>query len=237
MAPGNRVELLVRGGAVGSYRIHARQYEQGHPGGARPDWVIGTMEVSGTIRDDPLPTRLVDPPVMPDLPVANRRTITFKGEISGNEPGGDLHSHEAAAPAMRPPVQFYLDGKIFALNRIDQKVLGGTVEEWTLVNEDVFQHPFHIHVNPFQVTHINGQPTGDDTWWDVISLPSKGQVTLRMFFRPDIDGKTVYHCHILPHEDNGMMANLYIYPPGTDMANPPAIPDTPEPTGKGPCKT
>ena len=109
-----------------------------------------------------------------------------------------------------PPVQFFLDGKVFDLNRIDQHVVAGTIEEWTLVNEDVFQHPFHIHVNPFQVVEINGQPVHDDTWWDVIALPSKGQMTVRMYFRPDVTGKTVYHCHILPHEDNGMMANMRV---------------------------
>jgi FtsP/CotA-like multicopper oxidase with cupredoxin domain len=236
MAPGNRAEFLVKGGEVGRYDLHADQYEQGHPGGARPGWVIGTMEVNGTIRDDPLPSKLVEPPKMPDLPIANRREIRFKGEISGNEEKGEYVGSHDHSGGMRPPVQFYLDGKIFELNRIDQKVLAGTVEEWTLINEDVFQHPFHIHVNPFQVIDINGQPTYDDSWWDVIALPSKGRLTVRMYFRPDVDGKTVYHCHILPHEDNGMMANLYIFPPGTDMNNPPAIPDTPEPTGMGPCK-
>ena len=236
MAPGNRVEFLVKGGDVGRYDLHADQYEQGHPGGARPGWVIATMAVNGTNRNDPLPTKLVEPPKMPDLPIANRREIRFKGEISGNEEKGEYVGSHDHSGGMRPPVQFYLDGKTFELNRIDQKVLAGTVEEWTLINEDVFQHPFHIHVNPFQVVDINGQPTYDDTWWDVIALPSKGRLTVRMYFRPDIDGKTVYHCHILPHEDNGMMANFYIYPLGTDMDNPPAIPDTPEPTGMGPCK-
>ncbi|WP_210115057.1 multicopper oxidase family protein [Roseovarius aestuariivivens] len=235
MAPGNRAEFLVKGGAPGTYRLHAELYEQGHPGGARPGWVIGTVEVAGPTRDDPIPSRLVEPPRMPDLPIAKRRTIHFKGEISGNEKAGEYVGSHDHSPGPRPPVQFYLDGKVFALNRIDQKVLGGTVEEWTLVNEDVFQHPFHIHVNPFQVVAVNGQPTCDDTWWDVIALPSRGQLTVRMYFRPDIDGKTVYHCHILPHEDNGMMANLYIYPPGTDMENPPEIPDTPEPIGWVPC--
>jgi len=66
-------------------------------------------------------------------------------------------------------------------------------------------------VNPFQVIEINGTPTGDDSWWDTFALPSKGSVKIRMYFRPDITGLTVYHCHILPHEDNGMMANILLY--------------------------
>lgn len=88
----------------------------------------------------------------------------------------------------------------------------GTVEEWTLINEDIFQHPFHIHVNPFQVTEINGEPSGypKDVWWDTFALPSFGSVKIRTYFREDIPGKTVYHCHILPHEDNGMMSAFNI---------------------------
>lgn len=84
----------------------------------------------------------------------------------------------------------------------------------------MFQHPFHIHVNPFQVVDIQGIPPGDTSWgqpdptiwWDVFRMPPKGNLTLRMYFRPDMKGKTVYHCHILPHEDNGMMGNVLIAP-------------------------
>jgi hypothetical protein len=150
---------------------------------------------------------------MSDQAVVRKRTVTFKGEISGNTPKANpasATSHAGHGSHGMPPVQLYLDGKVFDLNRIDQHVVAGTTEEWTLVNEDVFQHPFHIHVNPFQVIEINGQPVHDDTWWDVIALPSKGQMTVRMYFRPDVTGKTVYHCHILPHEDNGMMAKMRV---------------------------
>jgi FtsP/CotA-like multicopper oxidase with cupredoxin domain len=222
MAPGNRAEFIVKGGKQGSYPLRAVAYEQGHPGGMRPQWLLGTVVVSGDRKDDPLPGKLVTPPQMPDLPVSCRRTVQFKGEISGNDPAQEGHAGhggttEAAASGAvtYPPVQFYLDGKVFDIDRIDQNVVAGTVEEWDLVNLDVFQHPFHIHVNPFQVVAMNGQPVDDPTWWDVIALPSKGTLTIRTFFRPDIDGKTVYHCHILPHEDNGMMANVMINPKGT----------------------
>ncbi|WP_373195649.1 multicopper oxidase domain-containing protein [Mycobacterium marinum] len=109
------------------------------------------------------------------------------------------------------------------MDRIDQEVEGGTVEEWTIVNEDVFQHPLHIHINPFQVVDVQGIPAGDtswvaayepDIWWDTFRLPPYGRYTLRTYFRPDVTGKTVYHCHILPHEDRGMMGILLVDPPG-----------------------
>ncbi|MGK7909507.1 MAG: multicopper oxidase family protein [Synechococcus sp.] len=199
LSAGNRAELLVKGGRAGTYAFKALAYDQGHPGGPRPERLLGRLVSSGQTVDGKLPTRLVKPPNIDRLPVAKRRRLDFAGDISG------------------APVRFTIDDKAFDPNRIDQAVELGTVEEWTLVNHDVFQHPFHIHVNPFQVVDIQGIPPGDLTWnynpkawWDVFRMPPKGRVTIRMYFRPDIPGKTVYHCHILPHEDNGMMGTVML---------------------------
>ncbi|SFQ71468.1 Multicopper oxidase with three cupredoxin domains (includes cell division protein FtsP and spore coat protein CotA) [Amycolatopsis arida] len=202
----NRAEFVIQGGAPGRYRVHAPAYDQGHPGGARPSVQLATLVVAGPPATGRVPTRLVDPPRMPDLPVAHHRVLRFSGDISGRHGIG---------------VRFFIDGKEYHHDRIDQQVEAGTVEEWTMVNEDVFQHPIHIHVNPFQVTDVRGIPPGDTSWappdptvwWDTFRLPPRGRFTLRTHFRPDLTGKTVFHCHILPHEDNGMMGNLLITPP------------------------
>lgn len=207
LSAGNRVEFIVRGGEPGRYRVYAERYDQGHPGGPRPRVALATLVVDGPRTAGAIPDRLVPPPRMPDLPVARRRMMTFSGDISGRTGIG---------------VAFRIDDKEYDLDRIDQEVQAGTVEEWTIVNDDVFQHPFHIHVNPFQVIDVAGIPAGDTSWgspdpavwWDVFRLPPKGRFTLRTYFRPEAVGKTVYHCHILPHEDNGMMGNLYIRPAG-----------------------
>ncbi|KZM74665.1 multicopper oxidase family protein [Nocardia terpenica] len=201
----NRVEFITRGGEPGRYRIYAERYDQGHPGGPRPRVQLATLVVAGPRADGRIPARLVEPPRMPDLPVVRRRTLKFSGDISGRTGAG---------------VVFRIDDKEYDMDRIDQEVEAGTVEEWTIVNDDVFQHPFHIHVNPFQVVDVRGIPLGDTSWgspdpavwWDTFRLPPKGQFTLRTYFRPDATGKTVYHCHILPHEDNGMMGNILIRP-------------------------
>lgn len=202
LSSGNRAEFIVQGGQPGRYRVYAQRYDQGHPGGARPTVPLATLVVTGTPTTGRIPTTLVTPPRMPELPVTRRRTLTFSGDISGRHGIG---------------VRFLIDGKEYDMDRIDQRVRAGTVEEWTVVNEDVFQHPFHIHVNPFQVVDVQGIPPGDTSWhanpggwWDVFRLPPLGRITLRMHFRPDVVGKTVYHCHILPHEDNGMMGNVLI---------------------------
>lgn len=68
-------------------------------------------------------------------------------------------------------------------------------------------HPFHLHVWPMQVIDDNGRAVGPPTWRDVISVPAGGQVTVRIRFDA-FPGRTVYHCHILDHEDLGMMGVL-----------------------------
>jgi FtsP/CotA-like multicopper oxidase with cupredoxin domain len=197
ISPGNRAEVMVKIGSKGTYELRALQYDQGHPGGPMAEELLATVLSEGAFVDGKLPTTLV--PGYPSIagePIVTRRKVIFSGNTSV------------------APVQFFLNGKPFDPARDDAVVKGGTVEEWTLVNEDVYQHPFHIHINPFQVTAINDKPVTDGIWWDTFPLPAKGSVTIRMKFRPDIPGRTVYHCHILPHEDNGMMSAFTILPPG-----------------------
>jgi FtsP/CotA-like multicopper oxidase with cupredoxin domain len=92
---------------------------------------------------------------------------------------------------------------------LKQSVALGSVEEWTVFNMNEIRHPFHLHINPFQVVKINGQPV-DPYWADTIALPPNGSpanptsVTFRTRFR-DFRGTFVMHCHMLAHEDMGMM--------------------------------
>jgi suppressor of ftsI len=67
------------------------------------------------------------------------------------------------------------------------------------------QHPFHLHVNDFQVMSVNGQPYNAASLQDIVTLPANGEVVIRAPFM-DYGGKFVFHCHILFHEDHGMMA-------------------------------
>jgi FtsP/CotA-like multicopper oxidase with cupredoxin domain len=83
------------------------------------------------------------------------------------------------------------------------------VEEWTIRNTSGEQHPFHVHTNDFQVMSTNGRQNRALSPQDTVNLPVRGEVTVRMKFT-DFTGKTVFHCHILNHEDMGMMAVLEI---------------------------
>jgi FtsP/CotA-like multicopper oxidase with cupredoxin domain len=97
---------------------------------------------------------------------------------------------------------------------LKQTVAFGSVEEWTIFNMNNIRHPFHIHINPFQVVKINGQPIAP-FWADTIALPPGGSpteptsVTFRTRFR-DFAGTYVMHCHMLAHEDMGMMQMIEV---------------------------
>jgi suppressor of ftsI len=109
------------------------------------------------------------------------------------------------------PDAFFINGKQFDPNRVDIQSKLNTVEERTVRNESNEEHSFHVHVNHFQLMSINGQPHQGHGWQDTVSIPAKGQIVIRIHFL-NYTGKTVLHCHILNHEDLGMMAVLEIVP-------------------------
>jgi FtsP/CotA-like multicopper oxidase with cupredoxin domain len=133
-----------------------------------------------------------------------------------------------------------IDGKQFEDQVIDQVMLLDTAEEWTIVNETAaIAHPFHIHVNPFQVVELFDPTNMDEplrlkppfVWWDTFAIPPASnvhpngtprinpvtgeQVYVPGYFKMrtrfvDFAGMYVQHCHILAHEDRGMMQLLQV---------------------------
>src|SRR5262249_36312791 len=95
---------------------------------------------------------------------------------------------------------FTIDGKLFDENRVDHEVLLDTTEEWTLRNISTGDHPFHLHVHPFQVTAVNGEPVEFNSYNDTVNVPPNGSLTILIRFA-DFLGKSVYHCHLPGHED------------------------------------
>jgi len=109
----------------------------------------------------------------------------------------------------------------------------GSVEEWTFLNNNNDEHPIHIHVNDFQVTHYfdpyRGLETGPEMWSvDNANVPAPamgaeeaviqpGALSLRMKF-DDFTGLFVMHCHRLNHEDNGLMMLVNVIPNASTYA-------------------
>ena len=98
--------------------------------------------------------------------------------------------------------------------RVDTRVPLGNIEQWTIRNESDEMHVFHIHQVNFQVMAINGQAQVFNGAVDTVPLLPFQSVTLRIAFtEPEIVGRFMYHCHVLEHEDRGMMAQIEVYDP------------------------
>ena len=115
-----------------------------------------------------------------------------------------------SAPNADPTAKFFINQQQFQGECVNVTTELGTALEWNVSNTSNPLHPFHIHINPFQVVR-NGSQTFSPpyVWQDTIALPagtetSPGSVLLRHRYE-DFTGEYVLHCHFLGHEDRGMM--------------------------------
>ncbi len=97
----------------------------------------------------------------------------------------------------------------------------GDVEDWIVENRSHEDHVFHMHQLHFRVLEVDGKPVNDGTMRDTVDLPywtgtgPYPSVKVRLNFRdPKIVGTFLYHCHILKHEDMGMMGEIQVLPAG-----------------------
>jgi FtsP/CotA-like multicopper oxidase with cupredoxin domain len=192
IAPGQRADVLVQAGAPGTYGLSAIANDQGYPSPTGP---LGHVVVEGEPLPMELPEALPTPPLatIRDEELTGSRTVTF----SAIEP-------EVPPAATYQEFAFLIDGRRFDAARVDQRVVLGAIEEWTVVNDHHDDHVFHIHTNPFQMTAINGEPLAQPVWRDTVIVPRLGSITFRSRFL-DFAGKTVLHCHMMNHEELGMM--------------------------------
>jgi FtsP/CotA-like multicopper oxidase with cupredoxin domain len=144
------------------------------------------------------PTALIPFEDLRNAPIARRRVF----ELSEREPRGT---------GQLDKFQYFVNGRQFNPRLVNERMLLGTVEEWEMVNLTYEPHPVHIHVNPFQVIAQNGAPVEEHFYRDTALLPPFGSFTLRTRFA-DFVGLFVWHCHILFHEDNGMMQIAEVVP-------------------------
>lgn len=148
-------------------------------------------------------------PTIQDFEVTERRDTTYAVEFTnGPVIGGMVASN------------FTIDGVRFDPMVINHTMNLDSVIEWTLINTSNVWHPHHIHINPFQVVAVsspdpeingtlNGLPLTRPVWLDTVNIPPMGSVTLRQRY-PDFTGVFVQHCHILIHEDIGMMQLMQV---------------------------
>jgi FtsP/CotA-like multicopper oxidase with cupredoxin domain len=112
------------------------------------------------------------------------------------------------------PGVFLINGKQYSENRIDELVEKGATEIWEITNTSPVPHPFHAHAIQWQVLDRNGaEPTGAESGWkDTVLVNPGDRIRIIGRFEPVNFGKYVYHCHILEHEDAGMMGLFEVLP-------------------------
>jgi FtsP/CotA-like multicopper oxidase with cupredoxin domain len=189
LPPGKRFDVLVRGTRRGVSPLRTAVYNEGddrYPARTLAEVVTGGRAQAPKAMPNVISWATVD---LRRDPLASRRTVVFSEDEATN--------------------RFFIDGRTYDPSRIDLRARVGTVEQWTIVNHTDETHPFHIHTYQMQLISTNGVPDGFNGYQDEVVLPRRGYVVVRIRFAR-YTGITVFHCHILAHEDAGMMANIEV---------------------------
>lgn len=220
MTAGNRVEMLIKAGAPGTYDLVLSPGSSQHPeilamfdGDEMEADAMGTdnaelltrpilrLVVEGEGPEMALPETL--PAWNPRVPpVTRQRQLSYSVQREANNQF----------------LNFGVSGFPFDPDRLPYQAKLGTTEEWTLINAvdnklPMHAHGFHIHVNPFKITNINGDDLDVPLWRDTYALTgtTSDSFTFEVSFL-DYTGKFVEHCHVLSHEDLGMMEAIEVIP-------------------------
>jgi len=199
LASGNRCEVVVRASAtIGRYTMSYESYNQGVDTWPQKD--IATIVVAGTPWQGPNHPGVDNSTPVDDLsaayvPVERQRTIVLG--MNEEVPEGEFG-------------RFTINGHPWDPNYSEWTSTLDTVEEWLIVNETEQEHPMHVHVNPFQVTKRNGSAVPFTGYYDTAIVPRFGSITVRTRFTDFTGGPVLMHCHILDHEDMGMMIRFEI---------------------------
>ncbi len=196
--PAGRIEALAIAPGPGDYPLLSGSTPTGTGRALTLSRELAMLHVTGERLSGPVDVTPVErKSATPDL---RQAAITARREFTFTQtPGAEV---------------YFINGKTFDHARIDTRVPLGSIEEWTIRNDTDDMHVFHIHQVHFQVVAINGEAQPFNGVMDTVRVPERGSVTIRIpFTDPQIVGRFMYHCHVLKHEDKGMMANIEVYDP------------------------
>lgn len=205
LSPGERVDVLVKADqAGGSFKFLSLPYNRGGMGSLQQVTLL-TLAYSGTSVSDALPLAI--------NPAAERWTMDLAGlprrQLTLSMRMGKGYINDISFTGMDHTYMFMSEL--------------GTYEVWEIVNQSGMDHPFHQHVNSCQVLSITGGDSAYASLYttipakkDVVVIPKWGRATLLVPVM-NWDGMTMFHCHILEHEDIGMMGAWHIMGGGMPM--------------------
>ncbi len=190
VTPGERIDVLVPADRTpGSYRLRSLPYNRGR--NTSETVTLLTVSCEGSGKEDIIP-RIINPSArVPDVDLGSlpQRNMTLQMMMGR----GLINRHDFD----RNPYVIHSDV--------------GTYEIWRISNMSMMDHPFHQHTNAGWILGINGGDPGYASlytsipgWKDTVNVPRMGSVDILVPIR-DFTGSAVYHCHIVEHEDIGMM--------------------------------
>lgn len=205
LSPGERIDVLVKASTTkGYYKLLALPYNRGAGASANQQITLLTANITGTSLSQSLPTSVNPNAVRVAAPTgAVTRDLTLSmGMMGGGMMGG-------MGMATINGVAFSETNGVIDAYTIPS--LLNTYEIWNISNNSMMDHPFHQHVNHAQVISISGGDsayknlyTTAPAWKDTVIVPAMGNIKLLVPIK-DFTGITMFHCHILEHEDMDMM--------------------------------
>jgi bilirubin oxidase len=217
LGSGERAEILVDLSDLKDKTITMKTFgnelPQGYPGGPP----LGMM--GGTIMQGPLDNitsniLIINGKEKTSHPITTIPTALVQNTVL-SQTGAKNRTISITASPMMSMTNFLINGKKYDEYKMDFEVTEGDTEIWTITNQSMMAHPFHIHGNSFYVLSINGAAPAANLKGkkDVILVPPmNGSVKIITKYEDfsDSDMPYMYHCHILSHEDNGMMGQFIV---------------------------
>jgi suppressor of ftsI len=197
LPPAGRVEAIVTGPASDSHAaLRSRCFDSGPDGDSNPAMVLADILSAQ-------PSRLQARPALGGKPVYANFSPAVLKRVEASEPQFVVNFTEDKQG-------FYINGQKFEMTDGPMLTVNvGSLHHWRVMNPTKEVHPFHIHQVHFLVYAVGETPVKDPVWVDTVNVPHGSSVDLVMDFTdPIIRGMSLFHCHLLSHEDKGMMAKI-----------------------------
>jgi len=199
LPPAGRVEAIIVGPKIGAHAsLRTSRIDTGPDGDPNPTMTLADLVDLPHSDGKFLPApRDVQTPVYKPIPAAKIINI-------------ESSSPDFVVSFTEDKNGFYINGKKFGMaDPAMVTVSTGTYQHWRVVNDTNELHPFHIHQVHFLFYAQDNDHIAHSKWLDTVNVPVKGSVDLMMDFTdPIIRGVSLFHCHLLSHEDKGMMAKI-----------------------------
>ncbi len=213
LSPAERIDVIVEfsGDITSKFKLKNRLYDRGLMGGKiakNYDMPICQVNFTNEIaKNSIIPEKLT---TITPLPKANKSAkITLGESMIMNHANMASMNHANMADMT---MSFLINGKPFDINRVDFEFNAHDIILFEIINPTDMDHPIHFHGGQFQVlaSNFNEQttPAAFLAWKDTMNIRKGEIITLAM--QQKTKGLKMVHCHILDHEDNGMMATIKI---------------------------